>query len=107
MEYINKVELQGQIGHARISLIDKTTHIQFFVATNFIDKKTNGITVVETTWHNCSYFTTSQEEIDQFQKGAIVHLTGRICTRKYTTVNGEEQNTTEIKVQKIDFIKNE
>lgn len=97
MEQLNKVELRGIVGNARIQDIGETQMIRFSVATDYFFKDKNGGIVVETTWHQVVAFKNdNMPDFSTIVKGAGVEVKGRIRNQRYTDSNGVERTTTEI-----------
>ena len=55
-QYINRVELQGIVGTSRVSNLGEKNAVSFSLATNYAFKDREGCHVIETTWHNCTFF---------------------------------------------------
>lgn len=108
MECINKVELRGTIGSVRTVTALEGTLIRFSVATNYAYKDKDGMAVIETTWHNCYVWSNKLNEgtsIEDFAKGATVHLLGRIRQVRYTDVNNQTVNTWEVVASSTEILK--
>lgn len=103
MEHINRIEIAGQVGSARTSEIGGRTLIRLSVATNYIYKN-DGMAIVETTWHNISYWLPEGEDATGFTKGAHIHLTGRLRNQRYTSSDGTEHSTCEIVANTLELI---
>lgn len=104
MEQLNQVKLIGIIGHSRVSEIADRMLVNFTVATNNAYKDHQGIVTVETTWHNCVYWTSKGDTApEKIRKGSPVSLIGRLRTHRYTGSDGVDRTTTEIVLREIDF----
>ena len=52
--------------------------------------------VVESTWHNVVTFEGGDVYLEGLTRGALVYLTGRLRTSKYTAADGTERIFTEV-----------
>lgn len=106
MENINRIELQGAVGNSRLSTVGGTELLKLCVATNHIYKGRDGIVVVETDWHNVSYFKRPEDTLDlsQFEKGSRVRVAGRLRHIKYTGSDGREHEISEIVASELKLV---
>ena len=88
MEFINQVHLRGIVGTVREVTVDGRAHYRFSLCTEYLYRVNQG-PVVETTWHDVSYFAKQGERLDWLTKGAIVEAEGRIRMQSYHTPEGE------------------
>lgn len=108
MEYLNKVQLRGRVGSARVNRFNNAGVCNFSLATEYQYTDRQGNQCLDMQWHNCSVWERSDlPSIDGITKGAIVELEGRIKTRKYTTPEGIDRTSTEIAVQKFKILTDE
>ena len=107
MEDINRIELQGHVGHdARIVKVGETTVARFSLATTEIYKDRDGLTRAETTWHSVTAWQgQSMPDFKSITKGCTVHVVGRLRQSRYTTVEGEERIFYEVLAESIDIVK--
>lgn len=102
---INLVELQGVVGTARLSETGSGRIVRFSLATNYIYKSSDGLPVIETTWHSCIAFEGGHVSgIDRIVKGTAVHLTGRIRCYRFIDVNNAERTGNEIVVNTLEVL---
>lgn len=107
LEMINRVELLGIVGSAKTSVIDNKKITKFSLVTNRCYRNREGCPLIETQWHNCMAIESDKvSDLEKIQKGATVHLFGRIRTQKYATNTGEEKISFEIFVNKLDVVEN-
>lgn len=104
MEHINRIEIAGQVGSAKTSEIGGRTLLRLCVATNYIYKGRDGMAIVETTWHNVSYWLPAGEDATGFTKGAHIRITGRLRNQRYTSSDGTERSTCEIVANTLELI---
>lgn len=70
----------------------------FRMATTEKFKDKTGAMKEETEWHRISFFGRQAETIGQYlKKGSLIHVEGKIRTRKWQDKEGKDQYTTEIK----------
>lgn len=105
MEQLNRVELRGIVGSARISEIGGSRVAHITLATSRIFRDRSGGAVIETTWHNV----TAWEGpncccLDLIERGSRIHLTGRLRVQRYTGADGEQRSVTEIMAERMELI---
>ena len=81
----------------------------FSVVTNYIYKGRDGSGIVETMWFNVVAWKRPQslQDFSKLQKGAVVHVTGRMREREYTTSDGTVKRTAEVIASKVSIIETE
>lgn len=92
--YINSVELQGRVGTVRISSCTDTLVANFSIQTEHIITLKDGAKVCEVTWIPVTAFEGGKVNTHGLTRGALVHLTGRLRTNRYTAVDGSERTFT-------------
>ena len=98
---INLVELQGVVGNET----GEGRIVRFSLATNYVYRASDGMPVIETTWHSCIAFEGGHVSgIDRIVKGIAVHLTGRIRCRRFVDINNAERNETEIVADSLEVL---
>lgn len=103
MENINKIELAGTIGSARISNVGNRHVGRFSVATNYSYKAQDGSHVIETTWHSVVFWAKPGHDLSEFTKGTKVHAIGRLKQSRYTTADGEDRCSYEVLAQTLEI----
>jgi len=97
MEQLNRVELRGRIGNVRISNVSGRSVCHFSVATNSIYRNSENAVVEETTWHNCSIWSSQRlPDLSFIKVGMPVTVVGRLRNSKYTGADGVERWSTEV-----------
>lgn len=102
MEQLNKVELRGIIGNARVFSVGDGEIVRFSVATNYTLKDTGGNNIIETTWHQviaCSGG--KMPDFSKLARGAKVEVEGRLRNNKYMAPDGEERTSVDILASRI------
>ena len=107
MEQLNKVELIGTVGSVYVKDFGNTRCANFSVATNYCFKDREGCPVIETTWHRIIVWQEQCPNLDIIQKGAQLHVLGRIRIQRYTGADGVERQAVEIVAQRVDLQKEE
>jgi single-strand DNA-binding protein len=106
---VNKVEIQGFLGRdAEVKTFESgRTLISFSVATNENYKNAKGEWITSTTWHNITHWRTKMDEAlrDELKKGALIAVTGKLNTRKYTDKEGKDRYITEVVATKVEPVK--
>ena len=103
MEYINKVELKGNVGTVNTTPVGEKFHTRMSVATMFAFHGKDGCAVVETTWHTVSFWKDDKRE--EFRKGDPVHVIGRLRAVRYTDISGSERTSYEVMADSVKPIK--
>jgi single-stranded DNA-binding protein len=67
----------------------------------------SGVAIVESTWHNIATFEGGDVSLDGLSRGALVHLTGRLRTSKYTAADGTERIFTEVVADSLQVLEDE
>lgn len=98
MEQINKIELQGRVGTARIQTFNGSRVANFSLAVETAYKTRSGEMCVDCTWFNCVLWEWTPGQLDSIVKGAPLHLHGRIRMRRYTGTDGAEHSVFEVVV---------
>ena len=106
MEDINRIELQGQVGHdARIVKVGETTVARFSLVTTEIYKDRDGLTRAETTWHSdTAWQGKNMPDFKSITKGCTVQVVGRLRQSRYTAIDGEEKIFYEVLAGSIDIV---
>ena len=102
IEYINKVELQGRVGTVRTNEVNGSKVANFSMITEYLYKTREGAAVSEGVWHNIVAWSGKEiPNIDRIEKGAAVHVTGRLRTNRYTSSDGTEKLYYEVMANKV------
>ena len=105
LAHLNKVELIGIVGSVKHTNVQDTTHVRFSVATTYAYRDRDGNAVHETTWHNVSCFERAcQNALSRLEKGAKVHVLGRIRICRYTSAEGEDKTMTEVVASSVNVL---
>lgn len=101
-----KLILLGNVGRIDIQTIGENTVAKVSLATSEKYKDRNGEEHENTEWHNLVLWRKQAELVEKYvNKGDQLFVEGKLRTRKYTTKDGEERQTTEVVVDTIQFIK--
>lgn len=105
MEYINRIELQGEIGTIRVQEVNGLYVANFSLVTEFLSKV--GVNAVcETTWHNVvAWETAIIPDPHLLKKGDKVRVVGRLRTQKYISAEGHEKLCYEVVASMVSRIK--
>lgn len=106
MEYINRIELQGEVGTVRLCEVAGTHVVNFSLATELVVRKAiNTNPLCETTWHNVVAWNGKDVcKLSSIVKGAKVHVVGRIRNTRYTAADGTERVFTEVVASEVSLI---
>lgn len=104
MEQLNKVDLRGIVGNVRIQDFDETRMAKFGLATNYCYKDRDQSAVIETSWHNIVAWEGRKISLDRIEKGAKLHVIGRLRYQNYVGVDGVERRSVEILASEITVI---
>lgn len=93
MDFINKVEIKGIVGSAKQSLVGHYLSVRFSVCTeNPIINDGNAL--IENTWFQCVAI--DVPNMEQIEKGKVVHVTGRFKMHGYIDSGGNERYVYEV-----------
>lgn len=96
MEYINRIEIQGNIGSVRIIKSGEKKLARLTVLTNHIYKAQDGCPVVESTWHAVSVWENDRiKDLESLHKGQEVHVKGRLRCTHFTDAQGMTRTISE------------
>lgn len=104
IEFLNKVELQGYVGTAKVTSVGDTRLVRFSLCTQHSHGDRDGRMAIDITWHNCTAWDNKSFDITKIQKGAAVHLTGRLRTQRYTAADGSERTLYEVIAGSIEIL---
>lgn len=104
MEYINRVEIQGEVGAIRLRVcMDKIIAVMSVETAIIVTDYS--MPLVERTWHQV--VAEESEKIrclENVFKGSKVHVVGRIRQTRYTSNSGEEKVLNEILASELSII---
>ena len=104
MEYINKVELQGVVGAVK-RITAHTTLYRFTLCTSYCYRGSNGMPIIDCTWHNVSIPEKTPGELNWLEKGKWVHLTGRLQIMKYIGSDGMERTEVVVRADNLIYVR--
>jgi len=105
---VNRVEITGFLGHdSEVKTFESgRTLVTLRMATNESYKNAKGEWVTSATWHNVSLWKNGKDDnFDFLKKGALVAVTGKLNTRKYTDKLGQDRYITEVVASKVEPVK--
>jgi single-strand DNA-binding protein len=107
MEQLNRIELRGNVGNARVQEFNSRKVVRFSVATNYVYKDKDGMPVIETTWHSVSAWE-GRDVVspDLIKRGAKVHVIGRLRAQNYTDKDGQPKDSYEVLANKVALLEN-
>ena len=103
----NQVTLIGRLGQEPDLryLADGTPVLTISVATDESYTDREGNKVERTEWHRVVVFQRRAEACATYlHKGSLVHVVGRLTTRKWQDSGGEDRYITEIRASKVQFL---
>jgi len=98
MEYLNRVELTGKVGYAKVFKVGDGYLARFTLATDEVLVNKDGSRCVNTTWHTCTAVDNRSSKFDNLEKGAWVHVEGRIRNQRVVDAAGDERTISDIYV---------
>ena len=105
MEYLNKIELCGNVGNIHVSEVsDGVTATRFSLAV--VGAYDGGATFfLDTTWFNCLAWSDKVQTASELKKEDVAHVIGRLRQAKYSDAQGNERTTYEVIVNSLEIIK--
>ena len=108
MEYINKVELKGRVGTVRTNVVNGSRVTNFSLITDVLYKTKDGTPTSEATWFNIAAWEGKEVQmLDQIEKGAVVHVWGRMRSSRFEGQDGTEKQFYELLATKLRVEKEE
>lgn len=105
MEYINRIELQGEIGAIIVQEVNGLYVANFSLATVFMSK-VGASDVCETTWHNVvAWETAITQDPYLLKKGDVVNVVGRLRQSTYIGAEGYEKSYYEVVASRVTIVK--
>ena len=105
MEYLNKIELRGIVGTAALNRVGDSQVCRFSVATEYSFKDRDNNPVVDTTWFNITAWEgKNMPDLRLVVRGAIVQVSGRVRTYKFTTADGSDRSGWEILARRVTLL---
>ena len=105
MEHINKVELKGRVGTVRSNIANGSRVVNFSVITEIFYKTKDGTAVSEATWFNVAAWEGKEVQmLDKIEKGAFVHVSGRLRSSKFEGQDGSEKQFYELLATRLRVI---
>lgn len=105
IEFLNRVEIIGIVGATKRETIGDKTLLRLSVATNYAYMHEEGMPVIETTWHNITFWENAEtNDMHEIRKGNIIHITGRIRNTRNTSPEGNDRPCTEIIASRIEIL---
>ena len=104
MEFLNRVELRGIVGSVNVTEVGGETAVRFSVATDHSYKGRNGELIIETTWHNCTAWSSTAPECTKLKKMDTIHLKGRIRATNYSSADYGVRAVTDIFVNSLEIL---
>ena len=99
-KYMNQIELAGRVGHIVKKVIGGTEYARFQLCTIQV-YNSGGCHTAETSWHDCHAYDSDEADLTKIEKGAWVHIIGRLEYRKHVDEYNTEKIIPEIIVTKI------
>ncbi len=97
MEYLNKIELRGNIGTLRVQNVNGRSVANFSLATTRVFRNSSGEPVMDTTWHNVNVWEGKDvDDLKSLKKGDKVYVCGRLNMRRFTGSDGTERTSYEV-----------
>lgn len=108
MDYINRIELKGRVGTVRSNVVNGSRVVNFSLITDLLYKTRDGAAVSEATWFNVAAWEGKDiHDLDLIDKGATVHVHGRMRSNKFEGSDGTEKQFYEVLAQRLRVIQDE
>ena len=105
MEYLNKAEIIGVVGQVHITKVADSETAQFSVLTEDVYRSKDGCTVVNCTWFSIRVWKgPGIVDLQRIEKGAKVHVIGRLRSQRYIDSNGSDRQTWEIVASELKIV---
>lgn len=108
MEYINFIELQGQVGQIRVTDWEGDRLASISLKTERVWNNLDGTQEIETDWfqmHVCEGALDLPSDLfDNITNGDFIHVTGSIHFKRYTAVEYNDRMIPEVIVSTIEKV---
>lgn len=105
MDYLNRVELRGNIGSVRTNTYNGRTVANLTIATGRVFKTSSGEPSIETTWHNVTAWKNNgMPDFSMLEKGMKLHVTGRLVARRFSGDDGVDRMVYDIMAHTMEII---
>ena len=105
MEQLNRIELRGIVGNARVTETGGSRLVRMTLVTSFAYRSKDRDCIIESTWHQLYAFEGEHvRDVDTIRKGDKIHVVGRLVNRRVLTESGEERSCTEVMVHRLERI---
>lgn len=108
MQSLNKIEIKGCVGSARIETFQENIRcVTISVATSYAYKSPDGCACIDTTWFNViahENVFANPSDMKIITKGKYVHVIGRLRIKRYASTSGEERTIPEIIAKDVSVI---
>lgn len=105
MEFINKIELQGVVGNAKVDTIGETKSVRFSLCTQNAYNSEGEDAVVDCTWFNClAWEGKKTKDITKIKSYDMIHLKGRVRTYSYIGADGADKYTWEVLCYELEIL---
>jgi len=105
MEYLNKIEIRGQVGTVRIQKHNGRSVANLSIATTRVYRNSGGEPVMDTTWHNVNAWEGPNiDDLSVIDKGMKVYVVGRMSNRTYTGADGVDRFVTEVQATQLHIL---
>ena len=105
MEFINRIELKGRVGTVRANEVNGTKVANFSLVTDHLYKTRDGNPISESTWFNVVAWEGKEIlDMDKIDKGAVVHVNGRMRSTRFEGADGSEKHLYEVLANKLRVI---
>lgn len=107
MSSLNRAMLIGRLGKTPELRYSQNGNaiLSMSLATDESFTDQNGIRQERTEWHSLVCFNSLAENCAQYlDKGSLIYVEGSLVTRKWQASNGTDRYTTEVRVQRVQFL---
>ena len=105
MEFINKIELQGTVGNAKVSTIGENKSVRFSLCTQTAYNSESRDAVIDCTWFNClAWEGKKTKDATKIKSHDMVHLKGRVRTHSYVGADGTDRYTWEVLCHELEIL---
>ena len=107
MEFLNKLEIRGVVGMARLTNCGATKACSFSLVTEYAYKNENdGGVVVDTMWWSVMAYGPKPgwPNLEKIKQGSKVHVIGRVRAKRYCDGQGVDRTVYEVVAQELDLL---
>ena len=106
MEYLNRIELRGVVGSAKLTTCGTLSICNFSLLTEYAYKGESGCLTIDSMWWTVIVIRSNPAlpALCEIQKGTKVYVQGRVRTKRYCDAQGNDRTVYEVVAQELKIV---